>query len=151
MNILTINPNTAQVPNTAPVMLSASSHQLLRQTEFLRYAKVQLDGEVAVLLYPQREDIEAEFSELVRQWKSARRAKFLVFTLAMHPAYQKIIGMGKPAIRLILSELNREVDHWFWALETISREDPVPESSKGNMEEMARIWTQWGREHGYVG
>jgi len=67
----------------------------------------------------------------------------------MHPAYQQIIGLGPPALPLILAELDRELDHWFWALKAISGEDPVPIESRGNMREMANAWLKWGREKGY--
>lgn len=95
-------------------------------------------------------DAEPRFNELLKQWKSANRSKSLVRDLAMHPAYQQIIGLGKDALPYILRELKRELDHWFWALEAISGENPVPKSSLGDMEEMARIWLDWGREHEYV-
>ena len=37
-----------------------------------------------------------------------------------HPAYQKIISIGKPAIPLILREFERQPDHWFMALSAIA-------------------------------
>ena len=43
-------------------------------------------------------------------------------------SYQKIIGMGPAVVPLILSELQKEPDHWFWALEAITDENPVSES-----------------------
>jgi len=48
--------------------------------------------------------------------------------LASHHAYQRIIGMGDQAIPLLLRELQREVDLWFWALEAITGEDPFGRS-----------------------
>jgi hypothetical protein len=33
--------------------------------------------------------------------------------MAMLPPYQQIIGMGPPAVPLILEELRREPDQWF--------------------------------------
>lgn len=68
----------------------------------------------------------------------------------MHPAYQRIIGFGLPAVPLILAELRRELDHWFWAFKAITGEDPVPAERRGNMKEMAEIWLEWGRQRGYV-
>ena len=35
--------------------------------------------------------------------------------------YQRIIGMGLPVVPLILEELEREPDQWFWALEAITK------------------------------
>jgi len=93
---------------------------------------------------------QAEFRHLVRTWKNERRATSSSVMIAMHPAYQRIIGFGSPAVPLILAELRRELDHWFWALKAITGEDPVPAERRGNMKEMAEIWLEWGRQRGYV-
>jgi hypothetical protein len=99
----------------------------------------------------ERADFEMRFRELVLQWKSARSALSSSSTIiAMHPAYQHIIGMGVPAVPLILRELARELDHWFWALKAITGEDPVPSEHRGRMRQMAADWLQWGRERGYA-
>lgn len=68
----------------------------------------------------------------------------------MHPAYQGIIGLGPIALPLILRELEKELDHWFWALKAISGEDPVSPQNRGKMREMTDAWLNWGREKGYV-
>jgi hypothetical protein len=106
--------------------------------------------ELIPYLGTERECVEERFQELVKKWKAAGRSQSLVRNIATHTAYQQIIGLGKPAMPLILAELQKELDHWFWALEAITGQDPVPEESKGNLEEMARIWLQWGRDHKYV-
>jgi hypothetical protein len=95
-------------------------------------------------------DVESEFRELTKQWKSERTSTSFASDIAMLPSYQKIIGLGKDALPLILAELDRELDHWFWALSMISREDPVPPESHGKMREMAMYWRIWGRKKGYV-
>lgn len=97
---------------------------------------------------PQK-DIELKFSRLFDQWKTDTRYVSTVLEMAMHPAYQQIIGMGPSAIPLILNQLLRGPDHWFWALTAITGEDPVPESSRGDLDEMTKAWLTWGRERGY--
>jgi hypothetical protein len=69
---------------------------------------------------------------------------------AMHPAYQQIIGMGPAAIPLILRDLQRRPDHWFWALTAMTGEDPVPPEDAGDMRKMAEAWIQLGRARGHV-
>jgi len=91
-----------------------------------------------------------EFAALTLQWKTERGPSSSPSALAMHPAYQAIIGMGEKALPLIFSELQSGVDHWFWALRAISRENPVPPESRGNLEEMAKAWLKWGCENGYA-
>ncbi|MBI1902479.1 MAG: hypothetical protein HYS13_15360 [Planctomycetia bacterium] len=91
---------------------------------------------------------EERFRILVQQWKQSRGPTSSTTQLAMHPAYQQIIGLGAPAVPLLLRELQREPDHWFWALKAITGEDPVPEESRGKLRHMADAWLQWGRAHG---
>jgi hypothetical protein len=94
-----------------------------------------------------------KFRGLAKQWKGERGAQGTVLAMASLPSYQKIIGMGKDAIPLILAELKIEgdaPDHWFWALAAISDENPVPPESRGNLSEMARAWLAWGEKEGHV-
>ena len=42
-------------------------------------------------------------------------------------------------VPLILSELEKEPDLWFWALEAITDENPVSESDAGDIEASARV------------
>jgi hypothetical protein len=46
--------------------------------------------------------------------------------MALHPAYQQIIGMRKEAISLILDELQREEDRWLGALKSARSTKPSP-------------------------
>lgn len=66
----------------------------------------------------------------------------------MHPAYQRIIGMGPAALPLILREMERRPDHWFWALQAITGTDPVTVGARGNMRGMAAAWVAWGKDNG---
>src|ERR1700676_502340 len=98
----------------------------------------------------EKKDLETEFKELVNTWKAEKTATSFVSAMAIHPAYQQIIGMGPKALPWILRELERKTDHWFWALKAISRQDPVPPESRGKMREMRDAWLKWGRDNGYV-
>ena len=94
-------------------------------------------------------EIEAIFTTLVNQWLAENRGVSSINQMCMHPAYQQIIGMGEPVIPLLLRELEKKSGHWFWALKSISREDPVPPESKGKVNEMIQVWLEWGRQRGY--
>jgi hypothetical protein len=94
-------------------------------------------------------ELEKRFASLAAQWKAERGHFSSIVKLCTHPAYQQIIGMGGKAVPLILSELEREPDHWFWALKAITGVNPVPQESRANIGEMARHWEQWGHEQGF--
>jgi hypothetical protein len=91
---------------------------------------------------------EARFKALAARWKAERGATSSATQMAMHPAYQSLIGLGADAIPLLLRELQCEPDHWFWALCAITGEDPVPPEARGNVQEMAKAWLEWGRQQG---
>jgi len=60
--------------------------------------------------------------------------------------------MGDKAIPLILRQIENEgddPDHWFWALQAITRANPVSENARGDMREMARAWLDWAYMAGY--
>src|SRR5437667_3416720 len=93
---------------------------------------------------------EQKFRKLADTWKRETVYLSNVAKKAMHPAYQGIIGLGEPAVPLILEDLKQDPADWFWALAAITGDNPVPESSAGRVEEMAEAWLRWGRERGLV-
>jgi hypothetical protein len=93
--------------------------------------------------------MEQTFESLASEWRRGRGFSSKVKDLVMHPAYQRIIGMGQAAVPFLLKEMERTPDHWAWALRAITGEDPVPPSSRGKLLETAKAWIQWGRLHGY--
>ena len=103
----------------------------------------EADGDVWV-------DSEQEFLRLVQQWRGETEFSSSLTEMAAHPAYQRIIGMGRLALPMIFRELAAEPDHWFWALTAITGCDPVPASHRGNIEMMAADWLTWGKSRGYV-
>ena len=58
--------------------------------------------------------------------------------------------MGKPAIPLLLNELQRDLDHWFFALREIAGVNPVPLKDAGYVEKMRDAWLSWGRKNNYL-
>jgi hypothetical protein len=90
------------------------------------------------------------FGQLAREWKEQSRFLSNSGQMAMLPSYQKIIGMGSSAVPLILAELRREPDHWFWALESITEENPVPREMRGKVLKMAKAWIDWGLQKGLL-
>ena len=95
-------------------------------------------------------DLEQEFLRLTQQWRAETELSSSLTEMAAHPAYQRIIGMGRLALPMIFRDLAAEPDHWFWALKAITGCDPVPPAHRGNIEMMATDWLAWGKSRGYV-
>lgn len=95
-------------------------------------------------------DTESRFKQLVEKWETETIHLSSMSAMAMHPAYQEIIGMGPPVLPLLLKEMRDNPGHWGWALRAISGTDPVRESSRGKLQEVAAAWVAWGRERGLL-
>lgn len=90
------------------------------------------------------------FHELAKQWRQETRFLSSLTEMAIHPAYQRIIGLGRPVLPLVLAEMGQRPGQWFWALKAITGVDPVPPAQRGRLSEMTAAWTQWGREEGLI-
>lgn len=89
--------------------------------------------------------VQDRFLELAERWRSGRGPYSVMRQLALHPAYQQIIGLGADAVPCLLAELERAPDWWFWALTAITGEDPVDPSHHGKLRLMAADWFRWAR------
>jgi len=90
------------------------------------------------------------FYNLKEQWLNDTSFSSSITEIAMHPAYQQIIGMGPLAIPFILLEIMEKPGQWFWALRSITGEDPVPPEERGQVKRMTEYWISWGKEQKYL-
>ena len=88
--------------------------------------------------------------ELAKEWHDATDHLSSPSQIAMHPAYQRIIGMGPSVVPFILEDLRQNGGEWYWALHAITGESPVPSGVSHSSREVREIWLRWGREHGYM-
>ena len=96
------------------------------------------------------ETIEDKFHRLADRWREESQLMSSSGAMARLESYQSIIRMGGDAIPLILRELEREPNHWFIALETLTGTNPVPNEDRGIINRMADAWLRWGREHRHI-
>lgn len=128
------------VPTLGTVMdLSSSRIELTEWKLQERFEHFELTGE----------SIAGEFRRLVTQWRAERGATSSISQMITCPAYQQIIALGPAVIPLLLHELERDPDHWFAALRTITGENPVKPEHRGDLMLMSQDWLQWAKEQGY--
>ncbi len=108
----------------------------------------RLEAARALALAEEEEDEERKFRRLADQWLRETEHVSSIKKASMHPAYQRIIGMGPAVIPCLLRELERNPDHWFWALSAITEEDPA--RGEDSLDGARRAWLQWGGEKGYL-
>lgn len=110
-----------------------------------------IDAFIDYLNVPSKQELKIvpKFYSLVSEWKKSIGPTSSVADMAIHPSYQKIIGMGDDVVPFILRELEKEPHHWFWALKAITGEDPVAPENRGQMSVMTEAWLEWGKNEGY--
>jgi len=96
------------------------------------------------------ESLRKEFRKHSKIWRDETAFTSSVSDIVLHPSYQRIIGLGGEAVPLILRELDKSPRFWFWALEAITGENPVPNSENGQIRLMTKRWIEWGRAKGMI-
>jgi hypothetical protein len=92
--------------------------------------------------------VNEQFSKLAKKWRKETSMLSVVHQKVNHPAYQKIIKMGRQALPFIFRELERKRDHWIWALHEITHEDPAKQGD--NYKQAVSAWLEWGKEKGFL-
>jgi hypothetical protein len=90
------------------------------------------------------------FQVLAKQWLRETALYASLSKKVLHPAYQRIIGLGPDAIPLILKELEVRPNHWFWALEALAQGDVPKLGDDFSLAAARSAWIQWGRDKGYL-
>jgi hypothetical protein len=85
------------------------------------------------------------FGDLVEEWRAATSFSSSASEIVAHPAYLRIIGLGKRVLPLVLKDLSRGADHWFVALAALTGADPVSPDDWGDLEQMRNTWLRWAR------
>lgn len=90
-----------------------------------------------------------EFLKLKNKWEEETFLTSSGTDLISNSAYRKIIAMGKTALPWIFNDLRETNNHWFFALEKITGENPVRKENVGRVEVTKKDWLSWANENGY--
>lgn len=86
------------------------------------------------------ETVEERFRRLAANWRAETAYLSSSTEMFEHPAYREIIELGQDVVPLLLRDLEKEPDHWFWALMVITSANPVSPADAGNLDRMAEAW-----------
>lgn len=92
--------------------------------------------------------VDESFLELKQQLKSGTEFLSSTNAIAMHPAYQRIVGLGQTVVPLLIRDVEAGAAQWFWALKAITGVDPVDPKHRGNRQLMASDWLLWAKDEG---
>ena len=114
-----------------------------RQRQSAKHRGTSRKSEYAAILRREGEPLRVEFAALADQWRRETQHLSLISKRVSHPAYLRIMGMGKPVVPLLLEELRDRPSHWFVALRFTANTDPVPQGA--NPSRAREAWLEWGR------
>jgi GAF domain-containing protein len=98
-----------------------------------------------------KSQIEETFNALADEWKRDTQFLSSIIQISIHPAYQKIIGLGSEVLPFLFRELDKDdPGHWFWALSAITGENPILPEQRGRLNQMKEAWIEWGKTNNYV-
>ncbi len=103
-----------------------------------------------VVLVRSQAELERKFNALADQWRKDTAAVSSSTEIFSHEAYKRITALGEFAIPFILRAFERRQEHWDYALWLITGENPVLPECAGQMDEIAKAWVEWGKQHRYI-
>jgi hypothetical protein len=87
------------------------------------------------------------FRNLVAEWLDDTLFSSDLSEILASAPFRRIVGLGSPAIPLILRELKKQPSLLVFALQEISKQNPVPPQCRGNITEMTSAWLAWGESY----
>lgn len=84
-----------------------------------------------------------KFVKLKNKWKYETLFSSSGTEIISNSAYQNIIDIGFMAVPWIIREMKKSDEHWFYALEKITGENPIKEGNIGKIDEMKKDWINW--------
>jgi hypothetical protein len=95
-------------------------------------------------------DVRQRFRQLAKTWRRETSHLSVMAQKAEHPAFREIVSLGQAVVPWLLAELQRQPGPWFLALHEITRADPIPAGSDGDVAAMSRAWVDWGKAEGHI-
>jgi hypothetical protein len=94
-----------------------------------------------------------EFAALVNEWDRDTFAVSSLTKIYAHPAYQRIIAMGRDGLPYVLRELQEKGGRWFYALKFMAGQegsDVAAVAAQSDYETARAAWLEWGYKHNYL-
>ena len=90
------------------------------------------------------ETLRERFDDLVRWWQRDTMLLSSSTAIINHAAYRQIIGIGDPAVPLILQEMSAGHLHWSAALAEITGANPAAGTKSPRA--ATEAWLRWGND-----
>ena len=80
-------------------------------------------------------------------WKTETMFSSSSSEITNNSAYRSIIGLGKDIIPFIIEDLKQSENHWFYALELLTGENPIKSEHRGIINLMKSDWLNWAKKN----
>ena len=80
-------------------------------------------------------------------WKTETMFSSNISEITNNSAYRSIIGLGKDIIPFIIEDLKQSENHWFYALELLTGENPIKSEHRGIINLMKSDWLNWAKKN----
>ena len=94
--------------------------------------------------------VQELFTRLAKRWHDETDMYSLEIQKVSHPAYLRIIGLGRMVIPYILSDLSSRGGLWYLALESITGLSLNDKEDPQDIRRLKAAWLSWGRDNSYV-
>lgn len=122
--------------------------RLVKQQDFSGTKNKGTRGDKKPKFLYKPEELKILFRNLADTWLMETGHFSSVADKVAHPCYHQIMGLGLQAVPLIIQELQTRPNFWFYALKTITREDPT--KPEDNFRSAVAAWVKWAEERGYT-
>lgn len=139
-----MNTSFNRIEYAAPIGLTAEA-----ETLNVNFSNA-MNAYVGQSVFISRNIVEGEFKiflALKDRWKEETVFVSSATDLISNSAYREIISLGKVAVPWIIRELRKKNDHWFYALEKITGENPIEKKNIGLVEKMSENWISWAEKN----
>ncbi|MBN7814209.1 hypothetical protein [Algoriphagus pacificus] len=97
-----------------------------------------------------KDQLSKRFENLKSIWESETFFSSSIDEIVNNNAYRGIIELGPEVLPLIFEDLKANESHWFYALESITNENPIETEHRGIFSEMKNDWLNWATLNHYI-
>jgi len=97
-----------------------------------------------------KQQLKKRFDFFKEVWKSETLFSSSISEIINNTAYRSIIGLGQGVIPFIIEDLTLNDNHWFYALEALTGNNPIKESHKGFVPLMKNDWIEWAEQNNLI-
>jgi|ERR1035441_2439584 hypothetical protein len=93
------------------------------------------------------QQIKQKFETYKSKWKEETFLSSSISDIVNNESYQSIIALGFIVVPFIINDLKENDEHWFYALEKITEQNPIKKEHRGIIKLMKNDWIEWAKEN----